>query len=110
MPRSKRISSVLATSRSNSDPTPNSKSDPSSGEKFSLQAQSEFENKYRIIGLIGKGGFSEVYKAQLREFDPEIHKEEYVAVKILHANKEIFLKIVHNEISFLRRCQSDNIV
>jgi serine/threonine-protein kinase len=46
-----------------------------------LKAGEIFWNNYRVVGIIGRGGVSSVYKAE------NIDTKEQVAIKILHAQK-----------------------
>ena len=62
-----------------------------------------FENKYRIIGLIGSGGFAQVYHAELEDV------ERAVAIKILtpHDDPDLGTKLYPQEIDarFLREAK-----
>jgi serine/threonine protein kinase len=68
-----------------------------SGESAGLKPGDIFWNNYRVIGVIGKGGVSTVYKAET------VDNKQVVAIKVLHANRSKDEELVRR---FVRECQT----
>src|SRR5688572_20055613 len=68
-----------------------------SGESAGLKTGDIFWNNYRVIGVIGKGGVSTVYKAE------KLDNKQVVAIKVLHANRSKDEELVRR---FVRECQT----
>lgn len=69
----------------------------SSADPLGLKPGEIFWNKYRVVGIIGKGGVSTVYRAENTE------TKEPVAIKVLHAQKTRDEELVRR---FVREAQT----
>lgn len=68
-----------------------------SGDLSGLKPGEIFWNNYRVIGIVGKGGVSTVYKAERTD------TKQLVAIKVLHASRSKDEELVRR---FVRECQT----